>query len=164
MRSELAVLSISTSITNFRFVRFVYGDAMDGNDGRHHVVTGALIENGKVLLCLRTNERTWCPGVWDFPGGHVDLGESPEVALRRELREELGIDIATPEGPPDHQLVEGELHLKLWILRRWKGTPINAAPDEHERISWFAFSEARALELAHESYFNLIERISRSKA
>jgi hypothetical protein len=52
--------------------------------------------------------------------------------------------------------------LKLWILRRWKGTPINAAPDEHETIGWFAFSEARALELAHESYFNLIERISRS--
>jgi len=61
-----------------------------------------------------------------------------------------------------NRLAEGELALKLWILHRWKGTPINAAPDEHETIGWFAFSEARALELAHESYFNLIERIFRS--
>jgi len=136
---------------------------MDGNDGRHHVASGALIENGRVLLCLRTKERTWCPGVWDFPGGHVDLGESPEAALQRELREELGIDITTPEGPPDHHLVEGELDLKLWILHRWKGTPINAAPEEHETINWFAFSEARALVLAHESYFDLIDRFSRSQ-
>ena len=92
------------------------------------------------------------------------MGESPETALRRELREELGIDIATPEGMPDHQLVEGDLDLKLWILHQWEGTPINAAPDEHERICWFAFSEARALELAHESFPNLIEKISRSKS
>jgi mutator protein MutT len=136
---------------------------MDGSDGRHHVATGALIENGRVLLCLRTKERTWCPGVWDFPGGHVDLGESPEAALQRELREELGIDIATPQRMPDHHLVKDELDLKLWILHRWKGTPMNAAPEEHETIGWFAFSEVRALELAHESYFNLIERISRSQ-
>ena len=137
---------------------------MDGNDGWHHVVTGALIENGRVLLCLRTKERTWCPGVWDFPGGHVELGESVEVALKRELREELGIDIAAPEGVPDHQIVEGDLDFKLWILHRWKGTPTNAAPDEHETIGWFAFSEVHALELAHESYFNLIERFSRSRS
>jgi 8-oxo-dGTP diphosphatase len=137
---------------------------MDENDGRHHVATAALVEKGRVLLCFRTKERTSFPGVWDFPGGHVEVGESPETALRRELREELGIDIATPEGMPDHQLVEGDLDLKLWILHQWEGTPINAAPDEHERICWFAFSEARALELAHESFPNLIEKISRSKS
>lgn len=137
---------------------------MDGNDGRHQVVTAALVENGRVLLCLRSRERTAFPSVWDFPGGHVELGEAPEVALQRELREELGIDIATPVDLPDHQLVEGELDLKLWILRQWKGTPINAAPDEHETIGWFDFPEASALDLAHESYPNLIERISRSQA
>jgi len=134
------------------------------NEERHHVVTGALIENGGVLLCLRTKERTSAPGVWDFPGGHVEPGESPEAALRRELREEIGIDIDPPTRPPDHRLMEGALDLKLWILHRWTGTPTNAAPDEHVTIGWFAFSEAQALDLAHDTYVNLLERISRSEA
>jgi mutator protein MutT len=134
---------------------------MDANVGRHHVVTAALVKNRKVLLCLRTKERTAFPGVWDFPGGHVEPGETPGAALQRELREELGIVIPPPEGAPDHQLVQGELDLKLWIVHHWQGTPINAAQDEHEAIGWFPFPEARALELAHESYYNFIERILR---
>jgi hypothetical protein len=93
-----------------------------------------------------------------LPGLRGSSPSAPNAANSRGA----DIDIVSPEGMPDHRLVEGELDLKLWILHRWKGTPINAAPDEHETIGWFAFSEARALELAHESYFNLIERISRS--
>ena len=98
-----------------------------------------------------------------FQAATSNLDEAPKAALRRELREELGIDIAEPEDDPDHRLAEGELDLKLWILYQWKGTPMNTAPNEHEAIRWFAFSEVRALELAHASYSNLIESISRSK-
>jgi hypothetical protein len=78
-----------------------------------------------------------------LPGLRGSSPSAPNAASSRGA----DIDVVTPEGMPDHRLVEGELDLKLWILHRWKGTPINAAPDEHETIGWFAFSEARALEL-----------------
>lgn len=55
-------------------------------------VGGILVKDGKVLLGLRHPDRESFPDVWDVPGGHIEPGESPHRALRRELWEELGID------------------------------------------------------------------------
>jgi len=58
-------------------------------------VAAALIESGgRVLICQRRPDQSH-PGKWEFPGGKVEPGESPEQALRRELREELGIEAET---------------------------------------------------------------------
>lgn len=97
--------------------------------------------------------------MWDFPGGHVESGESPESALRRELREELDIDIEIPGSTPDHRVVSGQLDMRLWILYRWSGTPTNSAPNEHELIAWFTLADARNLVLAQESYLAIVEQV-----
>ncbi|WP_066097958.1 Nudix family hydrolase [Xanthomonas massiliensis] len=76
-----------------------------------HVVAGVIADaRGRILLTRRT-ERSDLPGLWEFPGGKLEAGESPEQALARELREELGIDaqvgqclIEVPQRYPDKRL------------------------------------------------------------
>jgi 8-oxo-dGTP diphosphatase len=58
------------------------------------IVAGAMIKDGRVLLCHRSPHRRWYPDVWDLPGGHVELGETPTEALKRELLEELSVSVA----------------------------------------------------------------------
>lgn len=118
----------------------------------HRIVTGILIRGGRVLLCHRSASKEWYPSVWDFPGGHIDDGESPGAALVRELREELGIAIPEPKGECLARFRFGDADMRVWLITEWTGTPHNAAPEEHDEIAWFAQREAVTLELADESY------------
>lgn len=61
----------------------------------HRVVVGALVSEGLVLLAHRSPNKRAYPDVWDLPGGVIEDGESELGALTRELREELGVQIAT---------------------------------------------------------------------
>jgi len=63
-----------------------------------HIVTAFIRDGNRVLLCHRSAQRSRSPDVWDLPAGHVEPGELPGVSLVRELRQELGIDIAPPMG------------------------------------------------------------------
>ena len=71
----------------------------------------------------------------------MEPGESELDALRRELREELGVHIAT--GSASHLCrltagpAEGQARLSAWLVSDWEGTPANVAPDEHDDIRWF---------------------------
>ena len=124
----------------------------------HDIISAVLIKDQKILLCLRTKERDWFPGVWDFPGGHVGPGETAPAALVREIGEELAIVIGEPIGGPDHRISTGEFNMKLWIVEKnWEGDPVNAAPIEHETIGWFTEGETQTLKLAHERYPEIIE-------
>lgn len=125
-------------------------------------VAALLVRDDRVLLCLRSATRAYYPGVWDLPGGHIEPGESDDAALRRELREELGIVIDSAPEPPFARITDAALgfDLKLWVIRAWRGTPENLAPGEHERIDWFSPSEASALPLALPQYREFIERVT----
>jgi mutator protein MutT len=111
----------------------------------HEVVTGALVREGRVLLVHRSPTRQAYPDVWDLPGGHIEPGESELAALARELREELGVEIDT--GSVSHLCrleagrAEESLRLSAWLVGDWQGTPINAAPDEHDDVRWFRQEE-----------------------
>jgi mutator protein MutT len=131
---------------------------MGSNQRPHDIVCAAFVRNQEILLGLRTKDRRWFPGVWDFPGGHVGPGETANAALVREIREELAIDISEPSGAPDDRVTTREFDMKLWIIDEWDGIPANAAPNEHEVIGWFTEFQARKLLLAHESYPLFIER------
>mgnify|MGYP006185970973 CR=1 FL=1 len=107
----------------------------------HEVVVAALVREGRVLLVRRSLNRRAYPGVWDLPGGHIETGETELAALTREIREELGVHIATGSAIHLCRLDAGggadSIRLSAWLVGEWEGTPTNVAPDEHDAIGWF---------------------------
>src|ERR671921_2787770 len=91
------------------------------------VVAVALVDvDGRVLLAQRPEGKALA-GLWEFPGGKVHEGESPEAALIRELKEELGVDTAesclAPFTFASHRYPDFHLLMPLYVCRRWRGTP-----------------------------------------
>jgi 8-oxo-dGTP diphosphatase len=91
------------------------------------VVAAALIDgDGRVLVQQRPPDKPMA-GLWEFPGGKVDPGETPEAALRRELDEELGLTIdqscLAPAVFASEALGDRHLILLLYVLRKWPGVP-----------------------------------------
>jgi mutator protein MutT len=117
-----------------------------------HIVTALLRDGDRVLLCHRSPAKRHYPDVWDLPGGHVDPGERPAAALARELREELGIDVAEPAAPPARELHGPTFDMQIWLIEAWTGTPVNAEPAEHEAIAWFTEDALDHLRLAHDGF------------
>ena len=97
--------------------------------------------------------------MWDLPGGHVEEGEDPQASLVRELWEELGITVPEPPGPPLHEIRLATVDLQIWLIDSWTGTPVNAAPEEHDAMAWFELSDLGGLRLAHESLLPLLTAV-----
>jgi len=90
-----------------------------------HVLAGVLTDaRGRILLTRRLEGRELA-GLWEFPGGKVEPGETPEAALARELREELGIEAEVGEGLicVPHATPRRRLLLDVRRVHRWQGTP-----------------------------------------
>ena len=124
-----------------------------------HIVTALLRDGDRLLLCHRSPRRRWYPDVWDLPGGHVEPGERPAAALAGELREELGIEIAAPPGPPVREVHGGPFDMRIWLIDAWLGSPANVAPDEHDTIAWFTEDALEGLTLAHDTYLALFREV-----
>lgn len=91
------------------------------------VAAGALIDtDGRILLCQRPEGKEMS-GLWEFPGGKVEAGETPEAALIRELGEELGVEVGvrclSPLSFVSHDYGEFHLLMPLFVVRRWEGIP-----------------------------------------
>ena len=101
------------------------------------VSAAALIDpDGRVLLAQRPEGKSMA-GLWEFPGGKVEPGETPEAALIRELREELGIDThascLAPLTFASHAYDGFHLLMPLFACRRWQGVPEGR---EGQRLAW----------------------------
>jgi 8-oxo-dGTP diphosphatase len=110
------------------------------------VVAAALVDrDGRVLLQQRAPGRTMA-GLWEFPGGKIEPGESPEAALIRELREELGIEVAAaclaPAVFASDRLDGRGLLLLLYACRKWQGVP---RPLDAAALRWARPTEMHAL-------------------
>ena len=97
----------------------------------------ALIDvDGRVLLAQRPEAKSLA-GLWEFPGGKVEAGETPEAALIRELQEELGIDTwascLAPLTFASHNYPDFHLLMPLFACRRWRGIPHGR---EGQAIAW----------------------------
>src|SRR5688500_16884302 len=108
----------------------------------HELVAGMLRADGRVLLCHRTLSRRWYPDTWDLPGGHTEDGEPAPHALRRELREELGIEITPPVEPPFAQVQGSDFRMDIWVIDKWTRTVRNLGLDEHDELAWVDAREA----------------------
>ena len=101
------------------------------------VAAEALIDtDGRVLICQRP-EGKQLAGLWEFPGGKVEAGETPEDCLIRELNEELGItakrDCLAPFVFASHAYEDFHLLMPLFLCRRWSGTP---QAREGQTLAW----------------------------
>jgi len=101
------------------------------------VVAAALIDpDGRVLIAKRPPDKAMA-GLWEFPGGKIETGETPEQALIRELGEELAITVKEPCLAPftfaSHSYDRFHLLMPLFLCRRWEGTPV---PCEHVSLKW----------------------------
>jgi 8-oxo-dGTP diphosphatase len=108
------------------------------------VVAVALIDaDGRVLLAQRPAGKSLA-GLWEFPGGKVEQGETPEAALIRELQEELGIDTwascLAPLTFASHAYADFHLLMPLFACRRWEGTPQSR---EGQTLKWVKPNELR---------------------
>jgi 8-oxo-dGTP diphosphatase len=92
--------------------------------------------DGRILLAQRPEGKAMA-GLWEFPGGKVEPGETPEAALIRELHEELGIDTWTsclaPLSFASHSYAEFHLLMPVFICRRWDGI---VTPHEGQKLAW----------------------------
>lgn len=109
------------------------------------VAAVALIDaDGRILLAQRPAGKPMA-GLWEFPGGKVMDGETPEFALCRELEEELDLQVRegclSPLAFASHSYEGFHLLMPLYACRMWKGTP---APKEGQQLKW-----VRPDELAH---------------
>jgi 8-oxo-dGTP diphosphatase len=105
-----------------------------------HVVAGALFDaSGRVLIAQRPPGKHMAGG-WEFPGGKVEQGEEPFAALKRELHEELGIDVheAEPLIAYEHQHPHRRVLLDLWVVTRYSGEP---QPLDAPVLQWVAVDE-----------------------
>ncbi len=119
---------------------------MEKNPTMLFVVAAALTnEVGEILLQKRPEGRQMA-GLWEFPGGKVESGESPESALVRELKEELGIDVAGPDLIPltFASAQNGDRYMVLLLYRctSWQGQPTAL---ESPELCWHKPADMHAL-------------------
>ncbi len=103
------------------------------------VVAGCLKKNGKILVGQRPQTHT-LGGLWEFPGGKIELGESPEYALARELQEELGIEAEVGELKIacTHSYGDVGIIILFYEILFWKGEP---KAQHHTELEWILPSE-----------------------
>lgn len=101
------------------------------------VAAAALIDrDGRVLLAERPAGKEM-EGFWEFPGGKIESGETPEETLIRELKEELGVDISSfclaPVTFASHRYKNMHLVMPLYVCRNWNG---HITPKEKQKLAW----------------------------
>jgi 8-oxo-dGTP diphosphatase len=101
------------------------------------VAACALIDADNRVLIAKRPEGRPLAGLWEFPGGKVEPGETPEDAVIRELREELSVTVTKPCLAPltfsTYDYPEFHILLALFVCRRWVGPPV---PREAQEIKW----------------------------
>lgn len=111
-------------------------------------VVGAIVERDGAVFAARRNADRSAGGLWEFPGGKVEAGESPEVALRRELQEELNVDVAV--GPfVDRSLSDvGSVRIELsCYASEFEGDdPVSSS--DHDAMQWVSLTELSSLQWA----------------
>lgn len=131
------------------------------------VAAAALIDSsGRVLITQRPQHKQ-LGGLWEFPGGKVELGEAPEQALVRELKEELDLtvepDALDPFAFASHAYPDFHLLMPLYVVTKWAGV-VKLEPNSAQASAWLKPQDLRSVEMPPADVV-LVERlIERSAA
>ncbi len=108
------------------------------------VAACALIDPDRRVLIAQRPEGKPMAGLWEFPGGKVEEGETPEDTVIRELAEELAISVTRPCLAPltfaSHDYPDSHILMPLFICRRWEGVPV---PRESQQLRWVRANRLR---------------------
>jgi 8-oxo-dGTP diphosphatase len=106
------------------------------------IVAAALVDVDRRILLQKRPDGREMAGLWEFPGGKIEAGESPSNALARELAEELAIEVESSDLRPlcfaSEPLGNHNLLLLLFACERWKGEP---TPIDGQELAWFTLHQ-----------------------
>ncbi|MCX4234224.1 (deoxy)nucleoside triphosphate pyrophosphohydrolase [Streptomyces ortus] len=105
------------------------------------VVVGAAVLRDGRLLAARRSAPVELAGRWELPGGKVEPGESPERALVRELREELGVAAEVDRRVPGEYVLRAPYVLRVWTVGLLPGSPAPRALQDHDELRWLTVDE-----------------------
>ncbi|KPC89181.1 DNA mismatch repair protein MutT [Streptomyces sp. NRRL WC-3753] len=100
------------------------------------IVVGAALLDGGRLLAARRSAPAELAGRWELPGGKVEAGETPEAALERELREELGVAAEAGERVPGQWPLRAPFVLQVWTARLLPGSAAPEPLEDHDDLRW----------------------------
>jgi len=100
-----------------------------------HAVAGIIVNAQREILIAQRLPHQYAAGQWEFPGGKIELGETPQAALQRELHEELGIDVSAARRwlTIQHAYPEYDVVLETWLVTDYVGVPYSK---EQQPICW----------------------------
>lgn len=124
------------------------------------VVAAAIVADGRLLLAQRRTPAELA-GLWELPGGKVDPGETPAQALRRELREELDVDVIAGNRIGADVPLAGGLVLRAYVAEIESGTP---RAIEHSALQWVTARELAEVDLVHNDRVWLPDLLVRLRA
>ena len=119
------------------------------------LICAAFIHNGRGLFVRRASHRKWGADLWDLVGGHVDNGETIDIALVRDCQEEVGLTplafshLATLYDEKDRKQ-KSPFH--VYAVPTWSGGAPQLFGTEHSELAWFTAAEVADLDLALEGY------------
>lgn len=122
----------------------------------------AVVVRENRLLVIRRSQHVRSPGAYCFPGGGIEPGESQREALRRELNEELNVDVR-PVQPVWESVTPWGVRLAWWQAELESNVPPHPNPTEVESVHWLTTAEMRALPELLESNHHFLDALARGE-